>query len=152
VFNWVLLHFGVRVLIRQSGDLIIRSFEPTRDRREVERLWSASLAASSPIVPQGLDMLNDGWLAEHDGRAIGLTARSGPALQFLVVSPGWRRKGLDRSYSMLRKRMHGLRASMFCCSVAEARPISGQEYQRMPRRRSHSSSGWAIDGRTQRST
>jgi len=80
--------------MRQSGDLIIRPFEPTRDRREVERLWSASLPASWPILPQGLDMLNGGWLAEHDGRAIGLAARSGPALQLLVVSPRWRRKGI----------------------------------------------------------
>lgn len=77
-----------------GGVLRIRPFEPIRDRREVERLWRASFPALWPVLPQGLDMLNGGRLAEHEARAIGLAARSGPALQLLMACPGWRRKGI----------------------------------------------------------
>jgi GNAT superfamily N-acetyltransferase len=60
----------------------------------METLWRASLPPEWPVLPNALDGLRAGAVAEVGGEAAAIAAWSGSALQLLLVDPGHRRLGV----------------------------------------------------------
>jgi GNAT superfamily N-acetyltransferase len=74
----------------------LRALDPARDRAELEHLWRASLAPAWPVLPDALDRLREGLVAEAGGgEAVGAVALEPPAgVQLLLVAPDHRRRGV----------------------------------------------------------
>lgn len=72
----------------------LRPFEPPADQRFLASLWAETVNAAWPVLPTSIEDLREGLVAEVASAIVGVAARSGQALQFLVVSPAWRRRGI----------------------------------------------------------
>lgn len=86
----------------------LRDLDPAADRTALERLWCAALASDWPLLPDGLDMVRAGLVAEQNGDVVGAAAVD-PAgsILLLLVDPIWQRRGvgtalLESATAMLR--------------------------------------------------
>jgi GNAT superfamily N-acetyltransferase len=57
-----------------TASLEIRAFRRSTDLAAAAELWTAALASGWPVLPDGLELLWQGYVAERDGRCIGLIA------------------------------------------------------------------------------
>ena len=89
----------------------IRSLDPERDRPLLGRLWEAALGSVWPLLPDALDLVKEGLVAERGdggtlrgsgpgkadraGRGVGMVAVD-PAgsIRLLVVDPAYQRRGV----------------------------------------------------------
>ncbi|HXM55818.1 MAG TPA: GNAT family N-acetyltransferase [Candidatus Dormibacteraeota bacterium] len=73
----------------------LRALDATRDRPALERLWRDALAPAWPPLPDALDRLREGFVAEARGGVAGAVALESPAgVQLLLVAPDHRRRGV----------------------------------------------------------
>jgi len=88
----------------------LRPLDPTRDRAGLERLWRAALAPAWPVLPDVLEHVRDGVIAEADGDGdpIGaIVTDPAGSVVLLLVTPAHRRRGvgtalLDGALARLR--------------------------------------------------
>ena len=86
----------------------LRPLDPIRDRARMERLWLAALAPTWPVLPDVLDRVPGGLLAEAGGRPAGaVVIHPAGSVALLVVAPEHRRRGvatelLDAAVASLR--------------------------------------------------
>jgi beta-N-acetylhexosaminidase len=73
----------------------LRELRPSTDRVALERLWQAALAPAWPLLPEGLDLVRAGLVAERDGEVVGAVAID-PAgsIVLLMVDPAWQRRSI----------------------------------------------------------
>lgn len=91
-----------------AAPLEIRAFRRSTDVVDVADLWSVALAPQWPVLADGLELLRSGYVAERDGRCVGMIgvavddaeppgdADGGPtgSVRFLAVAPDERRQGI----------------------------------------------------------
>jgi GNAT superfamily N-acetyltransferase len=98
-----------------ASPLEIRAFRRSTDLAGVAELWAGALAPEWPVLADGLELLRSGYVAERDGRCIGMVGVAvddmpppgggGTAggegdgtptssLRFLAVAPDERRRGI----------------------------------------------------------
>jgi beta-N-acetylhexosaminidase len=75
--------------------LRLRDLDPTADRATLERLWQAALAPAWPPLPDGLDLVRAGQVAEHNGHVVGAVGIDlAGSILLLIVDPDRQRRGI----------------------------------------------------------
>jgi len=71
----------------------LRDLHPSADRAALERLCRAALAPAWPLLPDGLDLVRLGLVAEQDGYVVGAVAIDlAGSILLLLVDPNWQRR------------------------------------------------------------
>lgn len=75
----------------------IRRFRPSADRRLLVELWQRALSPKWPVMPDGVALLRDGFVAERNGRGIGMVAFAiddGASILLIALTPEEQRHGI----------------------------------------------------------
>lgn len=73
----------------------LRPLDPHRDRKALEGLWRAALMPAWPLLPDGLDLVRDGIVADEDERVVGAVAvEPAGSILLLLVHPRHQRRGI----------------------------------------------------------
>ena len=73
----------------------LRDVHPSADRAALERLCHVALAPAWPLLPDGLDLVRAGLVAEQDGDVAGAVAIDlAGSILHLLVDPNWQRRGI----------------------------------------------------------
>jgi GNAT superfamily N-acetyltransferase len=77
------------------SDWALRPLRAAADRALIEELWLASLQEKWPVLPRGIDMVRDGFVAVDGGRAAGCVGVD-PAgsVPLVLVAPAYQRRGM----------------------------------------------------------
>ncbi|MGH9212359.1 MAG: GNAT family N-acetyltransferase [Acidimicrobiales bacterium] len=77
--------------------MAIRRFRRADDVDDMALLWEHALAPTWPLLPAGLQVLRDGYVAERDGQVVGMVGTD-PAgsVTLVIVHPDHRRQGIGR--------------------------------------------------------
>jgi GNAT superfamily N-acetyltransferase len=73
----------------------LRRFEPASDQELVRELWLASMPSSWPVLPAGIAMLEDGFVALDGERTVGFAAVDlAGSVPLVLVAPACQRTGI----------------------------------------------------------
>jgi beta-N-acetylhexosaminidase len=77
------------------GILRLRTLDPVGDRLSLQRLWWSALSPVWPVLPAGLDLVADGFVAEQRRAIVGAVAIDpGGSIPLLMVDPAHQRRGI----------------------------------------------------------
>src|SRR5262249_38860797 len=91
----------------------LRDLHSSADRAALERLCRAALAPAWPLLPDGLDLVRVGLVAEQDGYVVGAVAIDlAGSILLLLVDPNWQRRRIGTTlleFATSRLRAAGVR-------------------------------------------
>jgi ribosomal protein S18 acetylase RimI-like enzyme len=73
----------------------IRAFVAAADRAWVKLLWQAAMPPSWPVLPAGIEQLDEGLVAQAGHVRVGFAALdAGGSIPLILVEPGYQRRGI----------------------------------------------------------